>query len=47
MDRQLSQPQVARQLNVHPNTIGKWERGVTRPPPEYAALITRFLEDGE
>ena len=39
----LSQPELARELGVHPMTISKWERGV-HAIPDMVDLALRGLE---
>jgi len=41
----LSGPQFANQLGVHPNTVYRWERGERGIPEPVARLARRILED--
>lgn len=39
----LSQVELARILDVHPNLINRWERGISKPP-RYLRLIFKYCD---
>jgi DNA-binding XRE family transcriptional regulator len=43
LDRNLSQPKVAKILNVSDETILSWEKNKTKPSPKDASKIIQFL----
>lgn len=43
LDRRLSQPEVARILNVCPDTVFHWESNEHEPTVQYASRIIAFL----
>jgi len=43
LQRELSQIQAARALEVNPSTILNWEKGYTKPPVETMPALLQFL----
>ncbi|MBK7975868.1 MAG: helix-turn-helix transcriptional regulator [Deltaproteobacteria bacterium] len=42
MERDLTQADAARELNVSRSEYGRWERGLTQPRPQHLIRIARF-----
>lgn len=42
--KRLTQAELAEKLNIHPVTIGKYERGENRPDPEMLRRLADILE---
>lgn len=42
LQRNLTQADAARELNVSRSEYGRWERGLTQPRPQHLIRIARF-----
>lgn len=42
--KKMSQEDLAKQLEVHPNTVAKWERDMTHCPLDKALRLTEIFD---